>query len=100
MDLDNQSNQKTTKILLTGAGCPGCEQAKEQLKGEIDRGEVRVVDIMDSDPGVDLVSELDIRALPEIITVTDSLVCLDQRQECMTKTARLQEILHQLKDEE
>jgi hypothetical protein len=54
-------------LVLAGDGCPGCEQAIEEYKKEIDAGEIEVLDPQTSDKAIEMVTALGCYALPALI---------------------------------
>jgi len=57
--------------LLTFKDCPGCEEAKEHFKEEIESGEISIIDI-DSDKGVEIINALNINGVPKIVIETSN----------------------------
>jgi hypothetical protein len=57
-------------VLLTEAGCPACQEAKDRLSEWIDDGLVEVHDIQESDEGVDIAMEEGIEGVPALLVDT------------------------------
>lgn len=53
--------------MITAAGCTKCPKAEEELKDKINKGKIRVLDIMKSDEALDLAIKHKIRGTPTII---------------------------------
>lgn len=54
-------------IMITGQGCPHCENAKNQLQDKINNGKIKVMDIMTSDEAMNMANQYNIRAVPSLI---------------------------------
>ena len=70
-DLDEAPREVQVKklyLVLAGAGtCPGCEQALEEYKAEIDSGDIEVIDPETDDKALEIVTTLGFYALPALI---------------------------------
>ena len=56
------------KGILVADGCSHCAYAKELLKDKIEKGELKVYDIMKNDPvAMDIISKNHIKGVPMII---------------------------------
>ena len=59
---------KKLYLVLAGFGCPGCDEAEEAYKKEIESGNVTVVSVEDNDEkAMDIVQKLAIYALPALV---------------------------------
>ncbi len=59
---------KALYLVVAGFGCPGCEQAIEEYKKEIESGDVKVVSVEDKDEkAMDIVFKLGLYALPALV---------------------------------
>lgn len=59
---------KALYLVLAGFGCPGCDQAEEEYKKEIESGDVVVVSVEDKDEkAMDIVLKLGLYALPALV---------------------------------
>lgn len=59
-------------ILLTSDGCVPCDGAQTALKAYIQRGEIEVLNIKDSEEALELAKKGDFRSTPQLIVVSKS----------------------------
>ena len=57
-------------ILLTGTGCEPCDGAKDALKGYIERGEIEVLNVKDSDEAADIFIQGKFNSVPQLLVLS------------------------------
>ena len=57
-------------VLLTSEACPPCEGAKQALKAYIQRGEIEVLSIQQSDEAADLALKGEFKSMPQLLVVS------------------------------
>jgi len=64
---------KALYLVLAGFGCPGCDEAEEEYKKEIESRDVTVVSVEDKDEkAMDIVIKLGLLALPALVAETEN----------------------------
>jgi|SRR5271157_838681 len=59
---------KALWLVLAGFGCPGCDEAEEEYKKEIESGDVTVVSVEDkNEKAMDIMIKLGLYALPALV---------------------------------
>ena len=63
---------KALYLVLPGFGCPGCDEAEEEYKKEIESGDIEVVSVEDKDPkAMDIMIKLGLYALPALVAESE-----------------------------
>jgi len=63
---ENVGEEESKLFLVSTENCPGCKEAKEYFKDDIEKGKIRVVTI-DDDKGWDIIKKLRVMSVPMLV---------------------------------
>ena len=77
-------------FLVTNEGCPGCSEAKELFKTQIEDKLISVLDYQESDDAVTMTAALDLYEVPNLIAQFKDKICLiDEATGDVTKCKKI-----------
>ena len=65
--IQTQTSDVKNVYLITSTGCPSCDMVEREMKNDIDRGSIQVLNVQESDLGADLVIKLQIMEVPKMV---------------------------------